>query len=64
MPSPRLLNADELSDHLNVPVSWVRRQTRLKAIPFVKAGHYVRFDLERVLKHLEETKSGNNHDLP
>jgi len=64
MPSPRLLNADELSDHLNVPVSWVRRQTRLRTIPFIKAGRYVRFDLERVLEALNERTDDGKRQTP
>ena len=64
MNKQKLINADELSDHLNVPVSWVRRQTRLRAIPFIKAGRYVRFDLERVLEVLNERTDDGKRQTP
>ena len=64
MQTKRLINADELSEHLCVPVSWVRRQTRLKTIPFIKAGRYVRFDLELVLESLNERTDDGKRQTP
>lgn len=55
-PGP-LLSAEQLADHLGVPVGWVYQRTRLKdagRIPHVKVGKYVRFDLAEVLAWLKE----------
>jgi hypothetical protein len=41
-----LMDSDELAAVLNVPVSWVREQTRSRAvdpIPHLRLGKYVRF---------------------
>jgi excisionase family DNA binding protein len=43
--SGRLLDAVELADRLGVPASWVRESARSGAIPCVRLGRYVRFDL-------------------
>lgn len=44
----KLLTVEELAEQLNVPLSWVYTRTRLKQIPFVKLGRYVRFDPEKI----------------
>ena len=44
----RLLTAADVADLLCVPVSWVREQTRNEAIPHVRLGRYVRYDLGAV----------------
>jgi excisionase family DNA binding protein len=55
-----LLSVEEIAERLNVPVSWVYSRTREKgpdAIPRLKVGKYLRFELEKVLawirKHSE-----------
>ena len=55
-----LLSVEEIAERLNVPVSWVYSRTCEKgpdAIPRLKVGKYVRFELEKVLawirKHSE-----------
>ena len=40
----RLLDATEVADRLNVPVSWVCESVRSGAIPHIRLGRYVRFD--------------------
>lgn len=47
----KLLNVDELSEILQVPRSWIYERTRQgqDAIPHIKLGSYVRFELEEVL---------------
>ena len=45
----RLLTADELAEHLKVPVSWVYEQSRQGNIPTHRLGRYIRFDLREVL---------------
>ena len=45
--SYEVLDAAELARRWNVPVSWIREQTRNRAadpLPCVKLGHYTRFE--------------------
>jgi len=52
----QLITVQELAQRLNVPVSWIYRRTRLgqEAIPHVKIGKYVRFDLAQVIQFFED----------
>jgi excisionase family DNA binding protein len=52
--SERLLNAIEVAELLNVPVSWVRESTRSGAMPHVELGRYRRYRLEDVERWLED----------
>lgn len=52
----RLLDAAEIAERLNVPVSWVREITRSGAIPHVTLGRYKRYDLADVQEWLEKCK--------
>jgi excisionase family DNA binding protein len=54
--SDRLLDAKAVADRLGVPESWVRESARSGAIPHVRLGRYVRFDLADVERWLEECK--------
>lgn len=54
--SERLVDAQAVADRLGVPVSWVRESTRSGAIPHVRLGRYVRFDLADVDRWLGECK--------
>ena len=54
--SDRLLDAREVAPRLGVPVSWVRESARSGAMPCVRLGRYVRFDLADVEAWLEECK--------
>lgn len=52
-----LLTPDELSAKLKVHKSWVYGKTRVtgaNSIPRLKAGKYLRFRLDDVIKWLEE----------
>jgi excisionase family DNA binding protein len=44
----RLVDAATVADRLGVPVSWVRQSTRSGAIPHLRFGKYVRYDLDDV----------------
>jgi excisionase family DNA binding protein len=55
----RLLDAKEVAARLNVPVSWVREQTRLDAIPHVRLGRYVRFEWAEVEAWVERQRAGS-----
>jgi excisionase family DNA binding protein len=50
----RLETAQEVAEHLGVPVSWVRDHTRQGRIPHLKLGRYVRYRRELVDKWLDE----------
>lgn len=57
----QMVGVKELSEKLNVPVSWIYEHTRKgsKAIPHMKIGKYVRFDLEEVMTFI---KKENQHE--
>lgn len=57
MPSPTansdaLVDADGLALALGVERSWVLRKARLREIPFVQVGKYVRFSVDAVVEKL------------
>jgi excisionase family DNA binding protein len=54
--SDRLLDAKAVAERLGVPESWVRESARSGAIPHVRLGRYVRFDLADVEAWLEACK--------
>jgi excisionase family DNA binding protein len=45
----RLADIDEAAKALNVPRSWLYERTRKNAVPCVRIGKYVRFDLDQLL---------------
>jgi excisionase family DNA binding protein len=51
--SDRLLDATEVAEWLNVPVSWVRESTRSGAMPCVELGRYKRYRENDVAEWLE-----------
>lgn len=53
-----LLDAKQVAELLNVPVSWVRDHTRSGAIPHVNVGRYRRYDRADVLAWVETCKAG------
>ena len=57
----RLLSVEEVSDLLQVPVTWVYERTRsrsLDRIPGFRLGKYWRFDEDDVVAWLERQRSG------
>lgn len=52
MKTNNLITVEELAHKLNVPPSWVYQRTRLgkKAIPHMRIGKYVRFNLDEVME--------------
>jgi excisionase family DNA binding protein len=54
--SKRLLDAKEIAERLGVPESWVRESARSGAIPHVRLGRYVRFDVADIDAWLEACK--------
>lgn len=56
-----LLSVDELSEALNVPRSWIysrTRETGPEAIPRIRVGKYVRFELDKVILWLRAKDEG------
>jgi excisionase family DNA binding protein len=54
----RLLDAPELAELLNVPVGWVRQETRAGRIQHVRLGRYVRYVKADVLAWMESLIEG------
>jgi excisionase family DNA binding protein len=52
----QLLDATEVAELLNVPVSWVRESTRSGAMPCVRLVRYVRFVETDIAAWVEECK--------
>jgi excisionase family DNA binding protein len=53
----KLVGVNELSETLGVQPSWVYAKTRVKgqdAIPCIRVGKYCRFNLDDVMKWLEQ----------
>lgn len=53
-----LLTPEELAARLSVPVSWVYEQSRMKRIPAIKIGKYIRFNLAEVLESQKNKNGG------
>jgi excisionase family DNA binding protein len=51
-----LVDAGAVADRLGVPKGWVLEQARSNAIPHVRLGRYVRFDLDDVGRWVEGCK--------
>ena len=59
----RLYTLIEISEILNVPVSWLYERSRHDALPgLVRLGKYVRIN-EEGLRELMKTKQGNDENL-
>src|SRR5262245_20764382 len=54
--SERLVDAAAVADRLGVPKTWVLESARAGAIPHVRLGRYVRFDLGDVDEWLASCK--------
>ena len=48
-----LMSVQELSNYLNVDISWIYERTSKKTMPFIKVGKYVRFSKEQIDQWLE-----------
>jgi excisionase family DNA binding protein len=54
----KLLDAAEVAALLNVPVSWVRQETRAGRMPHLELGRYKRYSEQAVLDWLETQRAG------
>lgn len=62
-----LLSATQLAKKLAVQPSWVRRAMRMKKIPYLKVGLYVRFEwpaVKAALSQPENASQKTNHRVP
>jgi excisionase family DNA binding protein len=54
----RLLHASEAAAFLDVPVSWVRQETRAERIPHIKLGRYRRYQKEALVAWIAQRQGG------
>ena len=59
----RLVTAQELSEVINVKISWVRGKARKGEIPYYKAGKYYRFDVDEVLESMANKNGGHEGEV-
>jgi len=50
------LSINELAEHLNMSVPWVKSQIFRKTIPYVKMGRLVMFEIKAIEKWIEERR--------
>jgi excisionase family DNA binding protein len=53
-----LLDAKAAGELLGVPHTWLLREARRDAVPYVRIGRYVRFDRDRLLAWVENRSRG------
>ena len=51
---PALMNIEQVAERLGVSVRHMRRLVAERRIPFVKWGHFLRFDPDEVNRWIEE----------
>ena len=51
---PKLMDIKQIAEHLGVTDRYIRRLVAERRIPFVKWGHYIRFNPAEVTKWIEE----------
>jgi excisionase family DNA binding protein len=52
-----LVDAEDAATLLGVPATWLLAQARAGHIPHQKLGHYVRFDIDRLIAWLEQNET-------
>lgn len=53
---PQLLSIEQLSDHLGTSVRHVRRLVTERHVPYLKVGHFIRFDAAEIAQWLDQTR--------
>lgn len=51
---PTLLDVNGIAEHLGVSAQYVRKLVAARRIPYIKWGHYVRFDPSEIAKWLTD----------
>lgn len=59
----RIVNIQELSRILNVPVATMYYYKNAGMLPFFKVGKHLRFDLDEVINHFHPTRLNRNGSL-
>ncbi|MEV6287410.1 helix-turn-helix domain-containing protein [Kribbella sp. NPDC051770] len=54
--SSNLLNGEEAAEYLGVTPRWVRRAVAQRILPFVKVGHYVRFEKHELDNYIRASR--------
>ena len=54
--SSPLVDANSAAQLLGVPPTWLLAQARAQRVPHHKLGHYVRFDLDELIRWLDDTR--------
>ena len=54
----KLLDYEKLADWLNDSIRHLRRLVQEGRIPYLKVGHFVRFDPDQVRRWLEDNRRG------
>jgi excisionase family DNA binding protein len=53
---PQLLTIDQLADRLGVSIRHIRRLIAEKRVPYLKVGHFVRFDPSEIAAWLDHSR--------
>jgi excisionase family DNA binding protein len=53
---PQLLTIDQLADRLGVSIRHIRRLIAEKRVPYLKVGHFVRFDPSEIAAWLDRSR--------
>ena len=62
-PTHELLDIATLAERLNVRVRYIRRLVDERRIPYIKLGHFIRFDPDEIATWLNQARvSGPNFD--
>jgi excisionase family DNA binding protein len=54
---PTLIDIDTLAVHLGVSVRHIRRMIDERRIPFVKVGKFVRFDVDEIVRWVDDHRT-------
>ena len=57
---PQLLTIDQLADRLGVSIRHIRRLVAEKRVPYLKVGHFVRFDPTEIACWLDRARHPDN----
>ena len=60
---PQLLTIDQLADRLGVSIRHIRRLIAEKRVPYLKVGHFVRFDPTEIASWLDGARHPANGGL-
>jgi excisionase family DNA binding protein len=50
-----MVDIHEMARILRVPAGWLYRKVRLREVPFVRLGKYIRFEPQKVVEYYQKT---------